>query len=92
MGKQLRTTDDYTIFRDLTDEDRVYAVHKDEVENMKRVKDRYANETVPDEVTVKAYPVAHLRVRNNVVMDYDLVSDRPEEVQVNVLDNYIVEV
>ena len=38
MAKQLRTTDDYTIFRDVTDEDRVYAVHKDEVENMKRVK------------------------------------------------------
>ena len=45
MAKQLRTTDDYTIFRDVTDEDRVYAVHKDEVENMKRVKDRYANGT-----------------------------------------------
>lgn len=91
MGKQVRTNDDYTIFRDVTDENRVYAVHKDEVVKMKRVKDAYANGAVPDEMTISAYPVGHLRVLNNVVADYDLNSDVPEDVKINILDSYVVE-
>lgn len=92
MGKQLRTNDEYTIFRFLTDEDRVYAVHKEEVVKMKRVKDAYANGAVPDQKTVSAYPVGHLRVINNVVADYDLESDEPEAVQINMLEIYVVEI
>lgn len=92
MTERISTTDDYVIFNLIDNINRVYAVHKDEVAKMNRMKDTYSNNTVPDEITVNAYPVIHLSVTNNIVTDYDLESDHPEKVQVNMLEPYIISV
>lgn len=92
MEKTPSTTDEYTIFRNALDEDRVYAVHQNEVAKMNRLKDSYANGMVPDELTVEAYPVRHISVVNNMISYYDLESDEPEHVQINHLESYVVEV
>ncbi len=91
MTKNIRTTDDYLIYRVLDDEKKVYAIHKNEVAKMNRMKETYANNLVPDDLKVNAYLVKHLSVVNNVVVDYDLESDQPIKVQINLLDKYVLE-
>ncbi len=91
MTKNVRTTDDYLIYRVFDDENKVYAVHKNEVAKMNRMKETYANNQVPDDMKVNAYPVKHLSVVSNVVVDYDLESDKSVKVQINLLDKYVIE-
>lgn len=90
MADKILTTDDYVIFNLIDDINRVYAVHKDEVAKMNRMKDTYANNTVPDEITVNAFTVVHLTVTNNIVTNYDLESDKSEKIQVNSLEPYLI--
>jgi hypothetical protein len=90
MADKILTNDDYVIFNLTDDINRVYAVHKDEVAKMNRMKNTYANSVVPDEITVNAYSVVHLTVTNNVVTDYDLESDKSEKIQANLLEPYLI--
>ena len=55
MVKKVKTYDDYTIFRLIYNDNFVYAVHKDEVKKMNRIKNSYANNAVPDKYTINAY-------------------------------------
>ncbi|PLX17139.1 MAG: hypothetical protein C0599_14100 [Salinivirgaceae bacterium] len=90
MADKILTSDDYVIFNEIDNINQIYAVHKDQVAKMNRMKDTYANNAVPDELTVTAYRVVHISVTNNVVTDYDLESDKSIKVQINLLEPYII--
>jgi hypothetical protein len=92
MADKILTPDDYVIFNIIDDINRIYAVHKDQVAKMNRMKDTYANNAVPDELTVNAYRVIHLSVTNNVVTEYDLENDKSVKVQINLLEPYIISI
>ncbi|MFO7864121.1 MAG: hypothetical protein R6U85_08995 [Salinivirgaceae bacterium] len=79
----------YTLYRFLPEDDVVYALHKDDIEEMQAVIDRYANGAVPDSELVDAYRVKDFSVVNNHVKYYSLDGPTAEQVQINLLEPFI---